>query len=320
MGEFFDSLSKKAPVSFNDLLRRAKKYINAEEARRSRTSEPASIGERRKDKIRVEIRKQEPFLRKEAGAERRTGHRFENYAPLSTAPSEILTATVNHPKLKWPRTYSEVLKKPASAGPYCRFQNEHGHSTDEYQHLRDEIERLIRMKKLSEFVESSPGSTAKYPRKGGNGSARVLNKSEKDTDPQPPNNYIHTIFGGPMGGDSNRSRRAHLRKLQELRGELAMMYRVSIAPPITFGVEDETGIQQPHNDALVITAMVANYDVARILIDTRSSVDIIYYECFKQMRLNVEVRRVDTTPIGFAGEVVQPMGEVTLPVSLGIDP
>ncbi|XP_012848582.1 PREDICTED: uncharacterized protein LOC105968491 [Erythranthe guttata] len=291
MGEFFDSLSKKAPVSFNDLLRRAEKYINAEEARRSRTFEPVP-----------------------------TRPRFENYAPLSTAPSEILTAIVNHPKLKWPRTYSEVPKKPASAGPYCRFHNEHGHSTDECQHLRDEIERRIRMKNLSEFVENSPRSTAKYPRKGGNGSAQIPGRPGKDTDPQPPNNYIHTIFGGPMGGDSNRSRRAHLRELQELRGELAMMYRVSIAPPITFGIEDETGIQQPHNDALVITAMVANYDVARILVDTGSSADIIYYECFKQMRLNFEVRRVDTALIGFAGEVVQPMGEVTLPVSLGTDP
>ncbi|XP_012837573.1 PREDICTED: uncharacterized protein LOC105958118 [Erythranthe guttata] len=313
----FNAATLEVPVTSEEVLINA---LAQEEARRSRTSEPAPTNDKRRDKNRVEVKKQEPFSRREVGTERRTGPRFENYAPLSTAPSEILTAIVNHPKLKWPRTYSETPKKPVSAGPYCRFHNEHGHSTDECQHLRDEIERLIRTKNLSEFVESGPGATAKYPRKGGNGGAQAPNRQGKDADLQPPNNYIHTIFGGPAGGDSNRSRRAHLRELQELRGELAMMYRVSVAPPITFGVEDETGIQQPHNDALVITAMVANYDVARILVDTGSSADIIYYECFRQMRLNFEVRKVDTALIGFAGEVVQPMGEVTLPVSLGTDP
>ncbi|XP_012850074.1 PREDICTED: uncharacterized protein LOC105969843 [Erythranthe guttata] len=318
MGEFFDSLSKKAPASFNDLLRRAEKYINAEEARRSRIIESTLPTDRRKDKAREEIRKQEPIYRREPGSDRRGGPRFENYVPLSSAPSEILVAIANHPKLKWPRTYAEVPRRPASAGPYCRFHNEHGHSTDECQHLRDEIERLIRTKNLSEFVGGNP-SGIKQTKKGDN-SSRPPNNASGATEARPPNSYIHTIFGGPIGGDSNRSRRAHLRELQELRGELAMMYRVSIAPPIMFGVQDETGIQQPHNDALVITAMIANYDVARILVDTGSSADIIYYDCFKQMRLNFEVRRVDTALIGFAGEVVQPMGEVTLPVSLGTEP
>ncbi|XP_012833285.1 PREDICTED: uncharacterized protein LOC105954155 [Erythranthe guttata] len=318
MGEFFDSLSKKAPVSFNDLLRRAEKYINAEEARRSRTMESTQPAERRRERPREEMRKQEPTPRREPGMDRRVGPRFENYAPLSSAPSEILVAIANHPKLKWPRTYAEVPRKSANAGPYCKFHNEHGHSTDECQHLRDEIERLIRTKNLSEFVGGGPSGT-KHAKKG-EGPSRATGSTRGTTEAQPPNNYIHTIFGGPIGGDSNRSRRAHLRELQELRGELAMMYRVSVAPPITFGVQDETGIQQPHNDALVITATVANYDVARILVDTGSSADIIYYECFRQMRLNFEVRRVDTALIGFAGEVVQPMGEVTLPVSLGTEP
>ncbi|XP_012833163.1 PREDICTED: uncharacterized protein LOC105954039 [Erythranthe guttata] len=320
MGEFFDSISKKAPTSFNDLLRRAEKYINAEEARQSRASEMTGVPERRKEKGKEDGRKPaEVFSRREGVAERRTGPRFENYAPLNAPPSEILVAIANHPRLKWPRTYSEVPKKPIGSGAYCRFHNDHGHSTDDCQHLRDEIERLIRNKNLSEFVREGREATPKGSRKPGLPPPGT-EKPGKSEAPQPPNNYIHTIFGGPAGGDSNRARRAHLRELQELRGELAMMYRVSLAPPITFGVEDETGIHQPHNDALVITAMVANYDVARILVDTGSSADIIYYDCFRQMRLNLEVRRVDTALVGFAGEVVQPMGEVTLPISLGTEP
>lgn len=35
---------------------------------------------------------------------------------------------------------------------------------------------------------------------------------------------------------------------------------------LVFGPGDERSIQKPHNDALVITAMVANYDSTRILV------------------------------------------------------
>ncbi|XP_012849598.1 PREDICTED: uncharacterized protein LOC105969391 [Erythranthe guttata] len=269
MGEFFDSLSKKALTPFNDLLRRAKKYINAEEARRSRTLETSHATEKRKEKAREETIRPEPPARKEAGTKRRTEPRFDNYAHLCTAPSEILVTIANHIKLKWPHTYSEVPMKPTSAGPYCRFQNDHLHSIDECLHLRDEIERLIRANNLSEFVESSPGTTVKHLRKGG-GTHRAKDKISKAAEPQPPNNLIHTIFWGPIGGNSNRSRRAHLGELQELRGELAMIYNL--------------------------------------------------LRVFKQMILNFEVRMLDTALIGFAGEVIQPMGEVIMSVSLGTEP
>lgn len=35
---------------------------------------------------------------------------------------------------------------------------------------------------------------------------------------------------------------------------------------LVFGPGDERSIQKPHNDALVITAMMANYDITRILV------------------------------------------------------
>ncbi|KAL0378323.1 UNVERIFIED_CONTAM: hypothetical protein Sradi_3137800 [Sesamum radiatum] len=41
----------------------------------------------------------------------------------------------------------------------------------------------------------------------------------------------------------------------------------------------------PHNDALVITALLANYEVGRIFIDSGSSTNILFGEAYDQMQL-----------------------------------
>lgn len=46
--------------------------------------------------------------------------------------------------------------------------------------------------------------------------------------------------------------------------------------PITFTTKDMAWISYPHDDVMVIIAMIGNYNIQRILIDTGSSVDILY--------------------------------------------
>lgn len=70
----------------------------------------------------------------------------------------------------------------------------------------------------------------------------------------------------------------------------------------------------------MITAEVAGRGVARILIDTGSSVDIIYSDCLKRLNVGCEVHPTETDVIGFSGDVLRSVGEVTLPVSLGDRP
>ncbi|KAL0458917.1 UNVERIFIED_CONTAM: Pro-Pol polyprotein [Sesamum latifolium] len=73
-----------------------------------------------------------------------------------------------------------------------------------------------------------------------------------------------------------------------------------------------------HNDALVITAILANYEVGRIFIDSRSSADILFGEVYDQMQLgDVFLEKVNTSLYGFAGEVVHPRGMVSLPLTMG---
>lgn len=57
-----------------------------------------------------------------------------------------------------------------------------------------------------------------------------------------------------------------------------------------------------------------------VFIDIGSSIDILFYECFVKMELEVEMRRVHTSLFGFNGSEVAPVVEVTLPMALGVGP
>ena len=90
---------------------------------------------------------------------------------------------------------------------------------------------------------------------------------------------------------------------------------------ITFTDEDSSRIHHPHDDAIVITLLIAGYSTRRVLIDNGSSADILYYPAFQQMNLEREqLRSVHSPLVGFGGMKVQPIGTISLPVVVGAYP
>ncbi|KAL0345727.1 UNVERIFIED_CONTAM: hypothetical protein Sradi_4404000 [Sesamum radiatum] len=64
---------------------------------------------------------------------------------------------------------------------------------------------------------------------------------------------------------------------------------------IQFGRVERSGLRTSHNDALVITAILANYEVGRMFIDSGSSTDILFGEAYDQMQLDdVSLEKVNT--------------------------
>lgn len=55
---------------------------------------------------------------------------------------------------------------------------------------------------------------------------------------------------------------------------------------ITFSNEGLWEIQTPYDDAIVVLATIANYDVQRILVDNGSSTNILFYDAFINMNLS----------------------------------
>ena len=90
---------------------------------------------------------------------------------------------------------------------------------------------------------------------------------------------------------------------------------------ITFSDSNLEGCQHPHDDPLVIRAVVANKTVHRVLVDNGSSADIIFASVFHKMGIGKEkLELVSTYLRGFSGEKVLPLGSMQLVLTLGDPP
>ena len=132
------------------------------------------------------------------------------------------------------------------------------------------------------------------------------------------------ISGGYAGGgESSLARKAHLPRIRSV--EIEEIQAVSKQPrldtSITFSDLDLEGCQHPHDDPLVVRAVMANKTVHRVLVDNGSSADIIFTSAFDKMGIGREkLDPVNTHLRGFSGEKVLPLGLIQLVLTLGEPP
>ena len=92
-------------------------------------------------------------------------------------------------------------------------------------------------------------------------------------------------------------------------------------PAITFSDSNLEGCQHPHDDPLLIRAVVANKTIHLVLLDNGSSTDIIFASAFDKMGIGrVRLELVNTHLRGFSGEKVLPLGSIQLGLTLGDHP
>ncbi|CAA0832647.1 Unknown protein, partial [Striga hermonthica] len=159
------SLAKTPAHTYDEVLRRCRKYINLEETEAEFAKlEELGRGESRKEKAVSPKRKASPRregrAKQDRGREDRWkdrpisgGKRFHDYTPLNAKVAEVLMAMekgIDGKYVTWPRSRFEGPTQPKSRR-YCRFHKEYGHTTEDCRHLKDEIERLIRAGHLKEF-------------------------------------------------------------------------------------------------------------------------------------------------------------------------
>ena len=127
------------------------------------------------------------------------------------------------------------------------------------------------------------------------------------------------IEGITASGLSRKAHKTYLRMVQniQLTGFIPNMARVD-NPIIWFFEENARRLHHPHDDALIISIRVGDYNTHRVLVDNKSSTDILYYPMFQQIRIERE-RLVPTNAplVGFGGTKVYPLGVVTLPMTIG---
>ena len=172
--------------------------------------------------------------------------------------------------------------------------------------LKQQIEALIRQEKLQKFVskeKTDPPAQDQHPRRD--------NKR-----PRPPIGDIRMIVGGTAAAGPSKT---YLRMVQnvQLTGAVPKIARRE-GPIIGFSKEDARRLHHPHNNALVVSLRVEDYNMHRVLVDNGSLADILYYLAFQQTRINRERLIPTNAPlVGFGGSRVFPLGAVTLSVVVG---
>ena len=140
---------------------------------------------------------------------------------------------------------------------------------------------------------------------------------------------IHSIFGGPhIGGEIKNAMEKYAREAKER--PLTNVNHISERPPkifkgenvaIVFSEEDARWVHHPHNDALVVNVKIGARNIHRVFIDDESSVNILYYECYKKMGLlDKDMTPKDTHVYSFTGDSLRIKGTIKLPITLGEDP
>ncbi|KAL0376697.1 UNVERIFIED_CONTAM: hypothetical protein Scaly_0787300 [Sesamum calycinum] len=178
---------------------------------------------------------------------------------------------------------SLALREKAERKKEPKKKRRTGHTTEECHHLMNEIEKLIQRGYLKEYINQGPR--------------------------------------GPTEGDSANARKALARATMENHWQSPIqVYNVNSKnqEEISFNSQDMDPMRNQNNDALVISATLANFLVKKVLVDSGSLADIMFYDAYVQLGIdNAQLRNVSTPLTGFSGELIEPLGEVMLPLSLG---
>ncbi|XP_030964630.1 uncharacterized protein LOC115985874 [Quercus lobata] len=268
-----------------DVLYRATKYMNVEDA-----LEDALLAREEKPKKRE---RQEDTRQDRGRKVARTGDqrdekrprpptgRFTNFTPLTALIDQVLMQIKDERALTFPgKLKGDPNKRPRNKkGKLQRFVSRERTDTPEEQAPRRENER-----------------------------------------PRPPIGDIRMIVKGTAAaGSSKKARKIYLRMVHsvQITESVPKMPQIN-KPVIKFSEDDARRLHHPHDDALVVSLQIGDYNMHRFLVDNGSSTDILYYPAFQQIRIDREWLTPTNAPlVGFGGMKVFPLGAITLVVTAG---
>ena len=127
------------------------------------------------------------------------------------------------------------------------------------------------------------------------------------------------VGGTAVIRSSKRARKTYLKMVQNVQltgAVLRIAQRES--PTVEFSEEDARRLHHLHDDALVVSIRIEDYNMHKVLIDKGSSADILYYPALQQMGISREWLVPTNAPlVGFGGTRELPLGAVTLSVMVG---
>ncbi|XP_028090679.1 uncharacterized protein LOC114290870 [Camellia sinensis] len=222
----------------------------------------------------------------------------------------ILSKIKNEPSVQWPAKLG-VTQRVYDERSCCTFHDEKGHLTENCTPLRQHLEELVVAGHLDQYIE---GGTQPAPQ-----DLNAPNGIPVDGPPQGVINVIHGIIE-PERVCELRGMIKKAEHLKEILGAQSAIKKgkTKATNVISFSDKDLARLHCPYNDALVVNLRVKNFEVKRILIDQGSLCEIMYYETFKQLKLEDKDLAPATSPlVGFNSMLEWPISKIILTVKAG---
>ncbi|GFZ10537.1 hypothetical protein Acr_21g0011360 [Actinidia rufa] len=164
-GPLFDSFSKSVPETLSALQSKADKYVAAEELAEAKRRRRGKDDHKRKqpDTRRNDYRKETRYKRPDRDPKRsnnrrpRTPPRRPEFIlpPLNAPVAQVLSEIKHEEFVKWPEKIKTDPQK-RNRNKYCEFHRDHGHNTEDYFQLKEQIADLIKRGYLSKYVADRP--------------------------------------------------------------------------------------------------------------------------------------------------------------------
>ncbi|XP_050240950.1 uncharacterized protein LOC126689815 [Quercus robur] len=193
------SLAKNPPKTMAEMLLKAQKYMNAEDALTAIKDVGKPGDKAKKEDDRRGQKREHPDRRNNDGNSKR-----DDKGPQ----------TDEH-YLKWPRPLHST-PNVRDKNKYYRFHKDHDHNTKDCRDLKEQIEELIRKGKLQKYVKK--GEYSKF--RDGNKNQHGSSSRDDDRPSQPLQDVIgeiKTITGGPfLGGSFKSLKKAYQRQVNSV--------------------------------------------------------------------------------------------------------
>ncbi|XP_074318377.1 uncharacterized protein LOC141655184 [Silene latifolia] len=206
-------------------------------------------------------------------------------------------------RVRWSRPPVEEQAWRKDNKKKCEFHRDIGRNTEDCYILR--IKSLYEQGDLSHLLPYG----AKQQDKVG---------STKPATPPKCTKIINVITGDSDINGLTYS--AAKRRATETKGDIPeTSCRISHSdlPAVAFD-EGDIRDEKEHHDALIITLSMANCRVRKVLVDTRSSVNLIMLKTIENMGFSEKDLQKKTIPlVGFSGEITNSLGAIVIPTYVG---
>lgn len=225
---------------------------------------------------------------------------------------------------------------------FCRYHNSGGHNTNGCRALKEDIEELIQKGKLRQYVKKdgdqgairkrtrSPSrKRSRSPWKGKAPAKEEAKDSGSDDSDTSDEEDFRRAKGRPVAmviqssnplddWGSNRSVKRMWRYILNIASTSASREGPD-RPPLAFTDSDLHDGKPNMHIPLLVSAIMVNMEVRRILVDQGSAVDVIFEDLLEVLKIS----RKEFTPYsgkdltGFNGSSTKPLGQLELMVTYG---